>query len=104
VEQVLGLSSSGNPSTTWTCSDTDCSTCEGGSLCSYFTLTVYTEGAAPDNSSPASSCKYGDTVKLESTYGSLTVQEIVIIGKQGETTHYKTYYIVAGVIFTLFAM
>lgn len=103
MEQVLGLSSSGNPSTTWTCSDTDCSTCEG-SYCSSYTLTVYTEGAAPDNSSPDSSCKYGDTVKLEVT-SSFTLKEIAIIGKQGETTHYKTYnYIVVGVIFTLFAM
>ena len=70
-----------------------------------YTLTVYTEGAAPDNSSPASSCKYGDTVKPEKgNGGTFGMSEIVIIKKQGETTHYKTYYIVAGVIFTLFAM
>ena len=101
VEQVIELSGGGNPYSTWTCSDTDCSTCEG-KYCSRYTLTVYTEGAAPD-SSPASSCKYGDTVKIESRY-NFNMYEIVIIGKQGETTHYKTYYILAGVIFTLFAM
>ena len=103
VEQVIRLFSSGNPHYTWTCSDTDCSTCEG-SLCHSYTLTVYTEGAAPDNSSPASSCNYGDTVKLECTRNSFDMHEIVIIRKQGETTHYKTYYILTGVIFTLFAM
>ena len=104
MEQVIWLSSNGDPYYTWTCSDTDCSTCEGlGSYCSSYTLTVYTEGAAPDNSSPASSCKYGDTVELEKG-GAISMYEIVIIGKQGETTHYKTYYILAGVIFTLFAM
>ena len=87
VKQVIRLDSSGNPLTTWTCSDTDCSTCEG-SLCNYFALTVYTEGAAPDNSSPASSCKYGETVKLERTE-SFVIYEIAIIGKQGETiTHH----------------
>ena len=102
MEQVIRLDSTGNTAYTWTCSDTDC-TCEGGSFCRYYTFTVYTEGAALDNSSPASSCKYGDTVKLECTFG-FNMYEIVIIGKQGETTHYKTYYILAGVIFTLFAM
>jgi len=94
VEQVIRLDSSGDPVYTWTCSDTDCSTCEG-SYCMIYTLTVYTEGAAPDNSSPASSCKYGDTVKLESTDGHFNVNEMVIIGKQGESTYYKTYYILA---------
>ena len=106
VEQVIHLTSSGHPYHSWTCSDTDCSTCSSFSLdssCSIYTLTVYTEGAAPDNSSPASSCKYGDTVELEKG-GAISMYEIVIIGKQGETTHYKTYYILAGVIFTLFAM
>ena len=106
MEQVIQLRSNGDPADprySWTCSDTDCSTC-GGWSCHSYTLTVYTEGVAPDNPSPASSCKYGDTVKLEWTYGSFGMYEIVIIGKQGETTHYKTYYIVAGVIFTLFAM
>ena len=91
MKQVIELTRSDNPYYTWTCSDTDCSTCKG-SYCSRFTLTVYTEGAALDNSSPDSSCKYGDTVKLErgSSFG---MYEIVIIGKQGETTHYKTYCI-----------
>ncbi|XP_063688340.1 major surface trophozoite antigen 11-like [Bolinopsis microptera] len=44
---------------------------------------VYTEGAAPDNLSPESSCKYGDTVKLEAiAANSFKLYEIVIIGKQ----------------------
>ena len=117
VKQAIWLTSgSGNP-TTWTCSDTDCSTCEGVS-CSDHTLTVYTEGAAPDTlsfetlMSPDSSCKYGDMVELTERIGtgttslSMVVPEIAIIVKQGETTHYtcETYYILAGMIFTLFAI
>ncbi|XP_063693939.1 uncharacterized protein LOC134825662 [Bolinopsis microptera] len=85
VEQVMYLFSSGNPLNTWTCSIRDCSTCEGSyKFCSSFTLTVYTEGAAPDNLSPESNygCKYGDTVKLEAI-DNFIAYEIVIIGKQG---------------------
>ena len=108
VEQVIWLTrlGSGNP-TTWTCSDTDCSTCEGDS-CSGYTLRVFTEGAAPGSLSPDSSCKYGNMVELTERIGTGTmmVPEIAIIVKQGETAHYtcETYYILAGMIFTLFAI
>ena len=111
VKQAIWLTSgSGNP-TTWTCSDTDCSTCEGDS-CIDYTLTVYTEGAAPGPlsfetlMSPDSSCKYGDMAKLTGEIGTMAVPEIAIIVKQGETTHYtcETHYLLAGMIFTLIAI
>ena len=83
----------GTPHLTWTCTDTDCSKCEGD-YCSDFTLTVSTEGAVSDLS-PVSNCKYGDTVKLERVVGSdqFSVFEIAIVGQPGnlhiQTTNSK---------------
>ena len=80
VEKVIWYRSTGAPHLTWTCGKDDCSNCVGD-RCSYFTLTVSTEGAVSDLS-PVSDCKYGDTVKLERRDGSvLSVIEIVVIGK-----------------------
>ena len=80
VQQVIFYRTDGTPLLTWTCTDTDCSNCVDSS-CSYFTLTVSTEGAVSDLS-PVSDCKYGDTVKLAST-GSFSVTEIAIVGESG---------------------
>ena len=80
VEQVMLYWPDGTPDLTWTCTDTDCSKCEGDD-CSYFTLTVSTEEAVSDLS-PVSDCKYGDTVKLAST-GSFGMREIAIVGESG---------------------
>ena len=55
--------------------------------CSYFTLTVSTEGAVSDLSdlSPVSDCRYGDTVKLEGvSVAKFWVPEIAVIGKEGK--------------------
>ena len=83
VEQVIRYSSDGTPNLTWTCTDTDCSNCVGG-WCSYYTLTVSTEGAVSDLS-PVSDCKYGDTVKVDKvTGGQAGVYEIAIVGKPGK--------------------
>ena len=84
VEKVIWHSFDGGPFLIWTCTDTDCSKCEG-SMCSYFTLTVSTEGAVSDLS-PVSDCKYGDTVKLERTDGAsafILLYEIAIVEKLG---------------------
>ena len=82
VKQVIWYTSSGNPFQTWTCTESDCSNCVG-KYCSYFTLTVSTEGTVSDLS-PVSDCRYGDIVKLEGSSGSFMVQEIAIIGKEGK--------------------
>ena len=82
VEQVIRYRDNGTPAPTWTCTETDCSNC-GGKYCSYYTLTVSTEGAVSDLS-PVSDCKYGDTVKLERVSGTgITVREMAIVGKSG---------------------
>ena len=79
VEQVIRYNSNGVAKQTWTCSESDCSTCEG-KHCDVQILTVY-------NVSPASSkCnygKYGDRVKLERTDGVIfRVNEIAVTGRQ----------------------
>ena len=66
---------------TWTCTNDGCSNCvaEGiTSKCDKFTLTVSTEGAASDLPS-IPDCKYGNTVKMSKTTGSITVGELVTI-------------------------
>ena len=83
VEQVQEYNKDGNPVLTWTCSNTDCSHCEGYE-CSDFSLTVSTEDT---ELYPVSDCKYGDTVKLQLTRRgdwSLGVYEISINGNKGE--------------------
>ena len=83
VEQVIRYTTDGTPVILWTCTDTDCSNCVGGA-CSYYTLTVSTEGAVSDLS-PVSDCKYGDTVKLERVSGAgFNVNEMGIVGKSGK--------------------
>ena len=73
----------GDVSRSWTCTTSDC-TCVG-SLCDDFTLTVSTEGTAPDLS-PFFNCNiYGDTVKYESNHGKqMGAYEIAIIRKPGK--------------------
>ena len=72
---------------TWTCSSTDCSTCEG-SDCSSFSLTVSSERTLSNDLPTVSDCKYGDTVmmKLETNdiYSWFRVNDIAVIRKQGE--------------------
>ena len=71
----------------WTCTDSYC-TCEGAA-CSDYTLTVSTEGTAPDLS-PFFDCSfYGNTVKYERNDGGHTgVYEIAIIRKPGRITDF----------------
>ena len=69
----------------WTCTTSDCF-CKGD-RCDDYTLTVSTEGTAPDLS-PFFNCNfYGDTMKYERNDGEQTgVYEIAIIAKPGRTT------------------
>ena len=82
VEQVIRYRNDGTPRNTWTCTDTDCSKCEG-SFCSHYALTVSTEEDVSDLS-PVSDCKYGDIVKLKKVYGvlQLSLYELAIVGKR----------------------
>ncbi|KAL5270945.1 hypothetical protein ACHWQZ_G001565 [Mnemiopsis leidyi] len=82
VQQVIWFYFNGSPDLTWSCTtESDCSFCEGGA-CSDYTLTVSTEGAAPDLS-PVSDCRYGDSVKLVENNGNgFGVYELAIIGKK----------------------
>ena len=81
----MWYSNIGNTFRSWTCNDSDCRNCKGNG-CSYFSLTVSTEGAVSDLS-PVSDCKLGDTVKLVKNGGNeFAVSEIVAIGKEGTTT------------------
>ena len=89
LKQVVWLHKNNAPVHTWTCSATDCSSCEGGQWweCGSFTLTVYTEGDSFGNLPFMSDCKYGDRVKLQSKdtgYSEFGVWEIAIIGTQGK--------------------
>ena len=90
VEQVIWIGRKDKPFFTWTCSMTNCSTCDHDrgnnsySRCRDFTTTVYTEGANTQNTS--SSCKYGDRVKIERNGSLLVIAEIAITGRQGK--HY----------------
>ena len=84
VEQVQEYNSNGSSLSTWTCSNTDCSHCEGIYCDSSFSLTVSTEAAVLY---PVSDCKYGDTVKLQYTckgHCSLEVYEISMTGRKSE--------------------
>ena len=83
VQQVLRYDDSDAPWQTWTCSDDGCSCV--GQYCSYFTLTVSTEGTA-QYVPPVSDCKYGDSVKYEKNSGGAGLAEMVIIGKKGKTS------------------
>ena len=89
---MIRYRSDGTPFLTWTCTDTDCSKCVG-SDCSYYTLTVSTEGAVSDLS-PVSDCKYGDTVKLERVSGGdrFNVWEIVVVGESGNLNDNSQMY------------
>ena len=69
---------------TWTCSEDDCSNCEG-SDCSSYTLTGSTKGKVSDLPS-FSDCRYGDTIeikKIADTATGFSVNEIAVIKKQG---------------------
>ena len=83
LKQVVWFSSNGASYLTWTCSDTDCTSCEGSQYwqCGSYTLTVYTEGDSSDNLPSMSDCKYGNRVRLQrkdTVY--FGVYEIAIIG------------------------
>ena len=82
VSRVIWYTHVKAPKYTWTCSDEHCMNCEGNN-CDTFTLTVSTEGAASDLD-PVSDCRYGDTVKITSTTKNLVVNELSIIGNQGD--------------------
>ena len=79
---MVVYNSDGDVSRSWTCTTSDC-TC-AGTKCSDYTLTVSTEGTAPDLS-PFYDCSvYGNTVKYEKNDGGKTgVYEIAIIRKPG---------------------
>ena len=83
VQKVLWYYTNAQLGLTWTCNNNNCDTCVGNT-CNDFTLTVSTEGVAPDLS-PVSDCTYGDTVMLERTSGGsmFSVHEIVTIGQKG---------------------
>ena len=83
VEQIRTYKRDGKVLRTLTCSNTDCSHCEGIN-CSWYSLSVSTEEA---ELLPVLDCKYGDTVKLQYTgkgYSSLMVYEISVTGEKGD--------------------
>ena len=80
---------------TWICTKDNCSHCEGSLYCQFYTLTVSIERTSPPSSQLPShpDCRYGDTVKLNTThvyFTDLVVSEIVIIGKQGTVRNFFT--------------
>ena len=83
VKEVIQYQNTGIPYRTWSCTENDCSSCEGNK-CDELTATVSTEGAVSDLS-PVSECKYGDMVMFESTNGlGFYTYEVAVIGHQGE--------------------
>jgi hypothetical protein len=86
VDQAVWYNSNGNPLLTFTCTNTDCSTCQGV-VCNAYTLTVSTERATSQNLPTVSDCRYGDTVKMQqrSKSGPFAIREFAVIGKHGES-------------------
>ena len=88
IHQVIRYDG-GKPHNIWTCTSTDCSSCEpeDGYYCPNTGLTITAEKA---NDLPLiADCMNGDTVKLQENYGDeFPVDEIVIIGKQGEIRYW----------------
>ena len=84
IHQVVWYINSGNPYLTWTCSSTDCSTCES-KYCSIYSLTVSSERTSSDGLPTVADCKYGDTVTIQRTdgVGYFSVYEVAVHGKQG---------------------
>ena len=80
VEQAQEYYDNGSARHTWTCSNTDCSNCEG-SECSDYSLTVSTKET---ELYPVLDCKYGDTVKLQYRGRTLWVHEISMTGEKGD--------------------
>ena len=84
VKHVVSYSSNGRCNLTWTCSQKNCSRCEG-QYCGRLNLTVSGGGQAPKYLPP--DCKYGDTVKLEAIDdledGWIPVREIAVTAEQG---------------------
>ena len=88
IHQVIWYNSDGSPYLTWTCTSTDCSSCEGN-ICSNFLLTTSGEITSSDDLPLIPDCKYGDTVKIDRVSGSsFYVYEIAITGKQGEIRYW----------------
>ena len=80
---MIWYHASDNPFLTLTCTNEDCSDCEGPEECTWYTVTVSSEKTASDLQS-LSDCKYGDTVKIESNNGiGFVAFEIAILGKEG---------------------
>ena len=84
VKHVISYSSNGRRNLPWTCTQTNCSICEGD-LCGRLNVTVINMEAKSETFLP--DCKYGDTVKLEATDnledGWILVREVAVIAKQG---------------------
>ena len=93
IHQVRRFSKSGGKECTWTCTGEDCLDHEGPSHCEEYLLTTSIERTSLDDLPPIeSSCRYGDTVKLQRNRvpgdadGDLSyyVREIAITGKPVE--------------------
>ena len=88
IHQVIWYNSDSSPYLTWTCTSTDCSSCEGN-ICSNFLLTTSGEITSSEDLPLIPDCKYGDTVKIDRVSGSsFYVYEIAITGKQGEIRYW----------------
>ena len=83
VGRYVKITNSGTMTTNkWTCEEDQCNDCVN-EYCDRLTVTVSIERSNTSYHPFVSDCRYGDTVKLESTQSSLHVNEIWIIGKQG---------------------
>ena len=76
VEKVIRFNQDGSPLRTRSCSENDCSKCEGKN-CNLYTLTVKGSDLAP-----VSGCKHGDTVVIDRLdLRWFKVCEIAIVGR-----------------------
>jgi hypothetical protein len=72
-----------SPNLAWTCSNTNCSTCEGDD-CKIYSLTVSSEKAASTGLPLQPDCRYGVSVTMWRINGTgYGVNEIAIIGRKG---------------------
>ena len=81
IQQVISFNDYGDREHTWTCTSTDCDSCEGP-MCSNHHITTSVERTSSEGLPPIADCKYGDTVTLEGDF-TIFLIEIAIISQQG---------------------
>ena len=84
IREIEWLNDAAKPHLTWTCTNKDCTSCEG-SNCPKFDIKVGAGRSLPDYLPKYSDCRYGDAVFLEkvSPGKKIVIAEILVIEAHG---------------------